>query len=531
MRRAPKPQKFERQPAPSTTPPPSALDKWAWPAAAAASLVALAVLSVFPVQSDDVFMYLAIGRRIVEQRAFPKIDPFLYSIPDYHWHVLHEWAAHLLTYTIYKLTGWTGLIIAKTLMVLAMASVALWTARRLALRSFLVPLFVLLAGLASYHRLIERSSMISDLFTALVAAILIVSRSTDAPRDARLVYALPALFLFWTNLHPGFFAGLALCAIALACDVLRWRTPAFRRLAICSALSVLACMFNPDGIAGFFYPLRPIFDRTWDIYRQFNFEWMPTLSPAYRDTMDVKCFITIIVITVFLALTALPRRPWFEILAAAMLVWMGFSAIRFLPTAAFALAVIATSLAAKSALRTLPAPASLPAALNGITALACALFALGLFFRPLPTLAATRRPGFGLDDRMHPAAAADLIDQIGVETNLFNDHSFGSYLAWRWDGKRKLYYHGFVDDLNFYRHNFLAVSESPEQFQRIVDTYQIGAFLLTPPPRGGLPLVYQMLFNTPQWRLVHSDGRAILFLRDIPANQPALARCAPPPPR
>ncbi len=524
MRRARKPHTIDR---PSIASPPRALDKLAWPLAAAAALAALAVLSVFPVQSDDVFMYLAIGRRIVEQRAFPKLDPFLYSIPDYHWHVLHEWAAHLLTYAIFKLAGWTGLIIAKTALVLAMASVSLWTARRLALRSFLVPILVLLAGLASYHRLIERSSMVSDLFTALVVAILVISRTNDSPRNARLLYALPAIFLLWTNLHPGFFAGLALCAIALACDVFKWRTPAFRRLAACTALSVLACTLNPDTIAGFFYPLRPIFDRTWDIYRQFNFEWMPTLSPAYRDTMDVRCFITIVIITAFLALTALPRRPWFEILAAALLIWMGFSAIRFLPTASFALAVIATSLAAKSALRTLPAPASLPAALNAITALAGALFAVGLFFTPLPTLAASRRHGLGLDDRMHPIAAADLIDQIGLETNLFNDHSFGSYLAWRWDGKRKLYYHGFVDDLNFYRQNFLAVSETPEEFQRIVDQFQIGAFLLTPPPRGGLPLVYQMLLNSPQWRLVHSDGRAILFLRDIPANQSALARCPP----
>jgi hypothetical protein len=55
------------------------------------ALSAIAMACTFPVQSDDIFMYLAIGRRFFNDGRLPRIDPFLFSLPDYHWHITHEW--------------------------------------------------------------------------------------------------------------------------------------------------------------------------------------------------------------------------------------------------------------------------------------------------------------------------------------------------------------------------------------------------------------------------------------------------------
>src|SRR5262245_22518463 len=104
-------------------------------ACAAASLVLLGLVAFFPVQSDDIFMYLAIARRVMREGTFPPVDPFLFSIPNYHWHILHEWGSHLLAYAVFSLAGWTGLIVAKLALILLSAAIALLLARRLQVRS------------------------------------------------------------------------------------------------------------------------------------------------------------------------------------------------------------------------------------------------------------------------------------------------------------------------------------------------------------------------------------------------------------
>ncbi|HVP11140.1 MAG TPA: hypothetical protein VMV94_08155 [Phycisphaerae bacterium] len=493
-------------------------------AAGIAALLLLGFLCFFPVQSDDVFMYLAIGRRVMREKAFPTIDPFLFSIPNYHWHILHEWATHLIVYGLFCLGGWTLLIVAKTLMLLAAAGMALVAAWRLGVRSAVVPLLLILAAVAGYHRFIERSSLTSDFLTAAVLAIVALDRA----KPGRLRYLLPFIFLAWVNLHPGFYVGLVICGLAVLWDIRRIRQRPVQIFAGCVLASALLCLVNPQGVAGITYPLQPIFDRRWDICRVYNYEWMPTLNPRYLHSIHVPAFLGLIGLCILLALTALRRRPWFEISVLALLVWLGLSAARFLTTASFALCVLAVVLVSKSWFHEAAAgPWRLPR-LNIATSSAVIAVAVVCCFKiafwGYDSLAGPRHLGGGLDAVRHPTGAADFIDRIGLETNLFNEHGFGTYLAWRWDGQRKLYFHGFVDDMDFYAHNYIGVTESREQFNRIVNEFQIGAFLLNRPDPDGLPLVYRVLLNSPEWRLVFRDDRSMLFLRTIPQNEAAFAR-------
>jgi hypothetical protein len=487
-------------------------------------LLLLGLLSFFPVQSDDVFIYLAIGRRMVHDKAIPVIDPFLFSIPNYHWHIAQEWASHLIAYALYVLGGWTLLIVAKMLLLLAAAGMALVTAWRLGVQSVVVPLLIALSAIAGFHRFIERASLVSDFLTAAVLAIVAMDRASPG----RLRYLLPLIFLAWVNLHPGFYVGLAICGLAVFWDLGRIRQQRHAQIfAACVMASALLCLVNPDGLAGVLYPLRPLFDRSWDAYRMYNYEWLPTLEPGYLHSIHVPFFFALLGLCVLVALTTLHQKPWFELSVLAMLVYVGFSAVRFLTTASFALCVLGAVLASKSSLRDRRSASGVWPALNLATSallvIATVLFSVKVVFRGYDTLAGPRRFGGGLDASMHPIAAADFIDRIGLQSNLYNQHGFGAYLAWRWDGQRKLFYHGFVEDLDFYRRKYIGVSETPEQFEGIVNEFRIGAFLLRR-PEGPLPLVYRMLNSSPDWRLVFRDAQAVLYLRDIPENQKAFER-------
>ena len=107
------------------------------------TLACVVLLALFPVQSDDIFMYLAIARRFFETGAFPKTDPFLFSLPDFHWQIWIEWLSYFFWYGGYKLAGFTGLILQKTAVLVATASLPLWLAHKLKNKSPLVPLLVL----------------------------------------------------------------------------------------------------------------------------------------------------------------------------------------------------------------------------------------------------------------------------------------------------------------------------------------------------------------------------------------------------
>lgn len=501
--------------------------RWPYHAAAACVLLLLALMAFFPVQSDDVFMYLAIGRRAAHDGSPPATDPFLFSIPNYRWHINHEWAAHRIAYGLYQAGGWTALIIGKTALILATACIPLALAMRLRFRSWLVPVVILLAVLAGSHRFIERSSLFSDLFTAAVLAIVLCERTAPS----RLRWLLPPLFLAWANLHPGFYVGLAICGLAVAFDWRRLRQRQTQVFAAIVAVSALACLINPDGLRGFLYPLRPLFDRSWDIYREHNYEWMPTLTEPYRSSFGSIALLALPLLNGALLVFSFTRRPWFELAMLLLLTWLGLSASRFMSTAAFTLAVLATKLA-RDALSVWQEKRFPP--LCRVGAVACGILALttlGAAFKVCAsgytTLAGPRHVGTGLDISLHPIKAAEFIERIDLSTNLFNQHEYGCYLAWRWDGARKLFYHGFVDDLVFYARDYLGVNQSHEEFQRITDHHRIGAFLIdrlrVPPPQAAP--IYQNLLTDPQWKLVHVDEMAMLFLRDMPENREALSRC------
>lgn len=79
-----------------------------------------AVAVFFPIRSDDIFMYLALGKRFLSGE-FPEIDPFLFSMPTFHWHTAHEWGSYIIFYLTYLLGGYTALIALKAALLTSLA--------------------------------------------------------------------------------------------------------------------------------------------------------------------------------------------------------------------------------------------------------------------------------------------------------------------------------------------------------------------------------------------------------------------------
>lgn len=495
------------------------------------SLVAFALaLSIFSVRSDDLFMYLAAGEAILSSGSIPSIDPFLFSIQNAPWQITHEWLAYIPIYLTFKYFGWNGLIILKCIPIVLAALTPLALARRLKTSAVVAALLAFLACISACDRFIERTSIISDCFTAIALALIILQRA----QVLRAVWALPLLFLLWTNLHPGVLVGLVLVIAALLASFIDG-TESPQRLRISLVLAIVAACINPEGVQGVLYPILKTTNENESVVREFYDEWKPTLSPQYLASLEVQVFLVLLVTVGGILLRrilaesgarrATLARFSFEIFAFAAVAYHGLSAIRFLPTGAFGIATLGAALTLRRD------STAVPLMIMGLRAESCTTLwllvstAYVAMFGYSP-LSGPRTLGFGFNPLYYPVRAAALADEIGLSTNVFNQHEFGNYLAWTWRPRRKVFFHGFVDDAVFYRDNYIAVTKSKEDFDRIVDNFSIGAFLLEGRTLSSpqLPLVYRELTTRLDWALVYRDRTSALFLRRIPGNDQAFAR-------
>lgn len=485
------------------------------------ALLFVSLLAFFPVISDDLFMYLALGRIFFQTGHFPNTDPFLFTNVKNAWQIMPEWGSYLTYYLVFNIGSWTGLVIFKTLLLLAMAALPLFLASRLKYKSPFIILLIMAAAMASSPRFIERSDQFSNFFAPLVLTILLWNDYSPG----RFLYVLPFIFLFWVNLHPGFALGLIFTIIFLIFSLFKKNKKSRNILFGAMIGSFFACLINPQGLIGLIYPFKVFLASNTSKLPSQYYEFMPTYSRLYIHTFEVWIFLATILIGAILLYFSRKQKPWKEFLIYLLITYLGLSAIRYVPITVFSYSVLYTWLSFKN--QFLPIKnLTLSKGLTIINILICltvlnALFVFWLFFFGYTSYSGPRKVGSGINKLIYPIKAAEIIDRYNLTTPLFNQHDFGAFLAWYWNGKRKLFYHGFVDNINFYQTDYLGVNKSPEEFERIVKKYQLGAFLLANygfDPQH-LPLIYQILSTNPRWKLVYWDHLSLLFINNNPKNQ------------
>jgi hypothetical protein len=497
---------------------------WAHWGPAVAALACAFALAFFPSRSDDVFLYLAIGRRFFADGHFPSQDPFLFTGLTSDW--LAHWGTHLLTYGLFKAGGWNALELGKVAVVLLGACATLWVAWRVGESAFLGPATLLLGLWAGCDRFIERSSLLGDVCGAWVLAL----ACAELVRPTRWRWALPPIFLVWVNLHPGVMPGLGFVGAAAMVQGREWR-----RWVPVLAGCLAACCVHPNGVVNLWRTLLSMMGSGFDVIRQNYWEFMPTMSPVYLDTLQVRLFIGLLLAT--LAALVLSRSEnrlrWFGAICFAALSYLGLTSIRFVTTASLSLPVLVAALGSR---RTTAARLRTEEGNPGwrrwrsaalATAVAGAVLTAKVLIWGYATATGPRRPALGLDSSAVPVSAASFVKQLPFAGRIFNEHSFGAFLAYAWDGDPKLFYHGHVmiADPTFYARDYLGVNRSAADFDRVVRSHDISLFFLRTiqvTPTAG-PLLYQLLLTRPEWHLVYWDPVAAVFLRGTRENMELVA--------
>ena len=295
----------------------------------------LSLISLLGLQMDNfagdpgVGWHLATGKWIAQHGAVPKVDPFLASTVARPW-VSDQWLADYLFNQLFQLGSWPLLYAVLTAVYLVTYFLFLHGGlKHLGTGALAATAGTLVAFKAGQIHFILRPVLFSFLFFAAVFVwVLAAERSREPPaRVAWLI--LPAAFMLWANLHPGFVLGLFLMgALAVSvflrrvCEISIWG-PYVGLALVCG----LATVINPQ----FFELHRSILALQQSSYfMQLHEEWRP-IQPG---TPEGDLFIAALILVALGAVFGKGERRAggdFPLLMFLAFAWWTLNAVRMVP--------------------------------------------------------------------------------------------------------------------------------------------------------------------------------------------------------
>jgi hypothetical protein len=242
------------------------------PAAGPGILDALLVLLVLalafllastPARNSDLWLHLASGRALAQGHSPRDPDPFASTTAGVFW-VNHTWGADALLYALYQLGDGRALLLAKCVLVTALAGL-FFCFRRRGTRLGIVALAAALAVVALGPWLPLQPALLSLLGVGLTLYLLerpALVEEARAGRARTLRWLLVPLFALWANLDAWFVLGPALVGLYALGEVPRAllggarsaRANDLPALALLTLAGLAACLLTPYHYHTFAWP-------------------------------------------------------------------------------------------------------------------------------------------------------------------------------------------------------------------------------------------------------------------------------------
>jgi len=497
------------------------------------------------VADPDLWGHLHYGQMILQGHGLPREDVFSYTAPGAPFYD-HEWLADLLFASVYTVAGAAGLVALKFLfaagMLLAMWDAARTLSARLAPDAPLHPLVVAASMIGALAVISPGATFRPQLFTMLFLAVEVslLLRGDRRLREEKrtLVWqllVLPAVMLFWANVHGGYLVGLGLLGcyagatlVQSALERFSMRTAAIapRQLAALLALalvSLLAPLVNPYGIELYVYLAT-----TLDMHDQIS-EWFP----VGLLTTEFLRFKLLVVATAVATAVLLGRRrraaddvtplTWlipFLVVAALAAFRHQRHTVLFGVVAMPVLAVAAEGLR-RSALERWPGLAPRRPVFAAAASGALAVAALQTYWF------GAQMARDGLDIRYgrldYPLDAVEFIRTHDLRGNIALPFEWGAYGISKLAPESRVFIDGrfeavyppqVIDD-------YFAFMHGTEGWERLLDAYPTEVVVVQ-----RWRQIHPRMFERPDFAYVYSDPAALVFVRRTPTNDEALDRLA-----
>jgi hypothetical protein len=400
-------------------------------------LALIAVLSLGNILYDpDTYWHTAVGRWIIENGGWPRVDPFSHTAAGEPW-IARDWLSQVSIYAASSLAGWNGVALLSGLCIAAsIGMIAASLSRNLAgvkVANLVVAVFLLAS--ASF---LARPHVI-----ALPLMVIWTLGLLDAVERRRPPHwGLLAVMLIWANAHAGYTIGLMIAGL-LAAEAVRdaddgQRTAMAKRWGLFLGLAFLATCLTPNAYDSLLI--------THKVFAGAGLEGLAYVEEWRSITWDLQGVIGMVLLP--LLLIGLALQPWrnvVRILLVLILGWMMIRHARFALLFAFTAVPIAMTAIARGPLAPwIGIQSRASGQVRPSLAVLCAAVAL------IVTFVAVRN--VKINPNTTPEAALRAARSLGLaDLKVYNSYNFGGYLIHQRvptfiDGRTdQLFLRGFFD--------------------------------------------------------------------------------------
>ncbi len=271
--------------------------------------IGLPVLGAFlaNLSAVDLAYHLRAGEIILDTGHIPSVDTFTFTAAGASW-MDQQWGAQVILAAVYRLAGWTGLILLRAALVGLTFGFLFEACRRRGLDLRRAAWLTIAAFIVSAVALALRPQLIGMALMTLTL-MLVADRRGHPGR----LWAVPVIVIFWANIHGSFFLGPAILGLAWLED-LHERSPNGHRALVIAVVAAAAALINPFGPQVWAYAAGL---STNAVVTSRISEWEPT---SLRTVPGLLFFGSVALVAVLLARrrqsTAWPTLLWLGAFAA-----------------------------------------------------------------------------------------------------------------------------------------------------------------------------------------------------------------------
>ncbi len=494
----------------------------------------------------DTGWHIRTGQWILANRMIPMRDLFSFTKPGGVWFAW-EWLSDMLFAGMYSLGGLAAVSIF-AILTISLTFAFLFRLVRQKSNAIIAVCVTMIAAAASSVHWLARPHLFTLLFVVIFYRILERARERLARgADARVLWALPAATVLWTNLHGGFLAGIALIAAYGVGELLRFALSAddvtqavarssARQYLACAAASMAASLVNPYGwqlhahlvayLANTFESqhIAEFLSINFHHPAAIFFEILLALGAvaAFRGVREGR-YVDAVLIAMWMhaALLAVRNIPLYAIVAAPPVAAMLSAWMAELPR-------IETAAWLRNAARKFQETVNELSELDAIgrfhvVSVAGAAIVIALILAPHPPK--RFRPEF--DPNTYPASAiakisTDVLDRGGA-AHIFTYDQWGDYIIYRLYPRTRVFLDGRTD---YYGADFVQKAIDAQNvkdgWDRTLARFGVDTVLLPP----SMPLAGALKLSN-RWQEVYDDGVAVLFRSSRAAVADAAQAAAP----
>ncbi len=502
------PPKDEPKPAPEPKPR-SAFLLWL-----AAAVVTFWSFGFTTMKGSDLWWHIASGRFIWQHKTLNFKDPWSFTFNGKPW-LSHEWLSDVVFQAWSSLLGMETLVWWKWMVLVSTFVLLFLTLKRIAgsaLPAYLATLAAIAVGAAFFDIRPHLYSLFG--FAALLRLALLPSRHR---------WLLPVGFLFWVNLHGGFFFGLLVLTTIFA--VARMVGEAKKNDLPLWLVCLVVCLVNPNGPDAYVFSLHYATNPK-SAYLRIG-EWKPLWQEG-----GIRAALYYPAIGVFLVSSALtfatrlhrrqPRITYTALALGLLTLAMSLKSRRFIPLFGIAQSLLLAPVlgvglerARASLARRWPQLARHPFA--KLVAPAVALVTGVLWLAPYPL--SSRAFLYLTSQDSFPVEALNVAEVNQLQGKVFAYYEWGGYVHLRTDGRLQVFIDGRADtvfDDQTYR-RYSRVHNTQPGWEKIVDGSGADYFLW---PRQHRKQA-EKLRESGNWRTLYADHVAVLLIRaDLPSPSP-----------